>query len=54
VFMQIFILREKERGDCVRVKRELHRICCRLYLFSLLDNIKGRIGCFSMDVAQIG
>jgi len=25
-----------------------------LYLFSLLDNIKGRTGYFSVDVAQIG
>ena len=45
------IISEKERGYCVRAKRELQWIYCRLYLFSLLDNIKGRIGCFSIDVA---
>ena len=36
------------------MKRELKRICCRLHLFSLLDNIKRRTGCFSVDVAQTG
>jgi len=36
------------------VKRKLQRICCRLYLFSVLDNIKIRTGCFSVDVAQNG
>jgi len=48
------ILNEKMRGDCVRAKRELQKICCRLYLFILLDNIKGRIGCFFVDVAKLG
>ena len=48
------ILSEKERGYCVREKRELQQISCSLYLLSLLDNIKGRTGCFSIDVAQIG
>ena len=52
--MKIYILCEKERGDCVRVKRELQCICCRLYLFILLDNIKGRTNYFSVEVAQIG
>ena len=52
--MYICILSEKERGDCVREKMELQQIYCRLYLFSLMDNIKGRTGCFSMDVVQIG
>jgi len=54
VSMYIRTLSEKEREDCVRTKMELQWICCRFYLFSLLDNIKGRIGCFSVDVAQIG
>jgi len=36
----------------VRVKRKLQRICCRLYLLIFLENITGRIGCFSMDIAQ--
>jgi len=44
---------EEKRRDCVRAKRKLHHICCRLYLFILLYNIKGRTKCFSMDVAQI-
>jgi len=48
------ILGEKERGHCVRAKRKLQGISHRLYLFILLDNIKGRTGCFSMDVVQIG
>ena len=52
--MYICVLSEEERGYCVRVKRKLQQICYRLYLFILLDNIKGRIGCFSVDVAQIG
>jgi len=47
------ILSKKERGDCVRAKRELQQIWCRLYLFNLLDNIKGRTSCFFVDVAQI-
>jgi len=38
----------------LRAKRELQQIYCRLYLFSLLDNIKRRTGCFSVDVAQTG
>ncbi len=48
------ILNKKERGDCVRMKRKLQWIYYRLYLFILLDNIKERIGCFPMHVAQIG
>jgi len=53
-FVYMCISREKERRDYVRAKRELQWMCCRLYLFILLDNIKGRTGCFSVDVAQIG
>ena len=35
------ILRTRNReGDCEREQRILHRICCRLCLFILLDNIK--------------
>jgi len=29
-------------------------VWCRLYFFSLLDNIKGRFDYFSMDIAQTG
>jgi hypothetical protein len=43
-----------ERGDYERVKRKLHQICCRLYPFILLDEIKERIGNFSVNIAQIG
>ena len=43
-----------ERGDCERVKRKLQRMCCWLYPFVLMDEIKERTGNFSMDVAQIG
>ena len=42
-----------ERADCERVKRKLQRMCCRLYPFILLDEIKERTGNFSVDVAQI-
>jgi len=52
--MYICNLSEKKRGDCVSARSVLQRICCRLYLFSFLDNIKGRTGYFSVDVAQIG
>jgi len=53
VAMDMCILSEKERGDCVRAKRKIEWIRSMLYLFILLDNIKGRTGCFSMDVTQI-
>ena len=29
-----------ERGDCEKVKRKLHQICCRLHPFGLLDEIR--------------
>jgi len=45
---------ERKRGDCMREKRKLLWMCYRLYPFSLLDNIKGRVSCFYVDVAQIG
>ena len=38
--MYMCILSEKEETDDVRAKRKLQQICCRLYLFILLDNIK--------------
>ena len=48
----MYILSEKERGDCVRAKRKLHRICSRFYLFILLDNIKGRTSCFFVGIVN--
>jgi hypothetical protein len=30
-----------ERGYCEKKKRQLERVCCRLYPFILLDNNKG-------------
>ena len=50
----VCILSEKERGECVGAKRKLQWIYCRLYLFSLLDNIKGRTGCFSVTEPKLG
>ena len=41
-----------ERRDYERAKRKLQRICCRLYPFSLLDEI--RKDWQIVDVAQIG
>ena len=52
VYVDLYSELERERR--LRAKRVLQRICCRLYLFSSLDNIKGRTGCFSVDVAQTG
>ena len=43
-----------KRRDCEGVKRKLQWVCCRLYPFGLLVEIKERVGNFSMDVAQIG
>jgi len=52
VYVDLYSGRGRERR--LRAKRVLQQICCRLHLFILLDNKKGRIGCFLMDVAQIG
>jgi len=52
--LRYYSKRERERGGCVREKSKLQGIYCRLYLFILLDNINGKTGCLSMDVAQIG
>ena len=41
-----------ERRDCEREKRKLQWICCRLYPFGLLDEI--RKDWQIVDVAQIG
>jgi len=51
-YVDLYSKRGRERR--LRANRELQRIYCRLYLFILLDNIKGRTGCFSVDIAQIG
>ena len=45
-YIYIYLYSEWGRERRLREKRELQRICCRLYLFILLDNIKGRTGCF--------
>jgi len=52
VYVDLYSEWERERG--LRVKRVLQQIYCTLYLFSLLDNIKGRTSCFFVDVAQTG
>ena len=39
--------------DFERLKRRLQHMCCKLHLFILLDIIKIRTGCFSVDVAHI-
>jgi len=53
VYVDLYFERERERRLSER-EEGITMICCRFYLFSLLDYIKGRTGCFSMDVAQIG